>query len=419
MARLTKTLIDGAKPPAKGYEIHWDDRVPGYGLRVTANGVRSFVAQGRVRGKAVILTIGRYGLFTEEQARKKAQSLLQQMRDGHDPRDAKRQEDAEKVTLRQVADAYFARPNMLKESTRTEMDRHIEKVFTAWRGKPIKSITQADCRKRYNELATKGLNGKKPAPASAKAAMVTLRTLMNFARDEYRLGDGTPLIEHNPVAGLRKELRPSDPRDHRFIPLTKVGEVWNKLTEARADPFNADALAAIDLTMFCLLMGTRRMEAASLEWSRVSLDKKDPAKRWFHLPDPKNGREVFLPLSSQAADLLRERRKGTNSKFVFPSWGKTGHIMDARKPMELVSEIAGKHLSLHDLRRTWTNIALRECRIGKFETDLLTNHVPGPRDVTATYYLDTTHLQWLAKETQAVSDWVVKEARAAATKQAA
>ncbi len=73
MAKLTKTFIDKVQPPSSDYDIHWDDKVPGYGLRVTANGVRSFVAQGRVSGKAVIVTIGRYGLFTEDQARTKAQ----------------------------------------------------------------------------------------------------------------------------------------------------------------------------------------------------------------------------------------------------------------------------------------------------------------------------------------------------------
>ncbi|WP_444461177.1 Arm DNA-binding domain-containing protein [Rhodobacter capsulatus] len=84
--------------------------MPGYGLRVTATGIRAFVAQGRVKGKAVIVTIGRLGLYTEDQARKRAQSLLQQMRDGIDPRDVKREDEAMSITLRQVADAYFARP---------------------------------------------------------------------------------------------------------------------------------------------------------------------------------------------------------------------------------------------------------------------------------------------------------------------
>jgi hypothetical protein len=94
MPKLTKPFCDTVKPPAKDYEIHWDDRVPGYGLRVTASGVRAFVAQGRVKGKAVILTVGRFGLYTEDQARRKAQSLLQQMRDGIDPRDLKREDEA-------------------------------------------------------------------------------------------------------------------------------------------------------------------------------------------------------------------------------------------------------------------------------------------------------------------------------------
>jgi hypothetical protein len=123
MPKLTKPFCDAVKPPATGYEIHWDDKVSGYGLRVTASEVKAFVAQGRVKGKAVIITIGRFGLFTEEQARKRAQSLLQQMRDGIDPRDVKRQDEAMSITLRLVADAYLSRPGMLKASTRAEMDR--------------------------------------------------------------------------------------------------------------------------------------------------------------------------------------------------------------------------------------------------------------------------------------------------------
>lgn len=55
MPKLTKTYIDRVQPPAAEYEIHWDgghdSAVKGYGLRVTASGVKAFVAQGRVKGK--------------------------------------------------------------------------------------------------------------------------------------------------------------------------------------------------------------------------------------------------------------------------------------------------------------------------------------------------------------------------------
>src|SRR5690606_25297541 len=85
MPRLTKALVEGAELPAKGYKVIWDDKVAGYGVRLTPSGVRAYVAQGRVHGRVVIATIGRHGLFTEDQARRKAQAILQGMREGVDP----------------------------------------------------------------------------------------------------------------------------------------------------------------------------------------------------------------------------------------------------------------------------------------------------------------------------------------------
>ena len=108
MAKLTKTFIDKVQPPAEGYAIHWDDSLKGYGLRVTAAGKRVFVAQGRVRGKAVCVTLGPFGQLTEYEAREKARKVLQGMREGIDPRDVKKADEAAKVTLRQ------ARPGVVR-----------------------------------------------------------------------------------------------------------------------------------------------------------------------------------------------------------------------------------------------------------------------------------------------------------------
>ena len=115
MGKLTKTFIDKVQPPAEGYAMHWDDSLKGYGLRVTAAGKRVFVAQGRVLGKAVCFTIGPFGEWTEFEAREKARKVLQGMREGIDPRDVKKADEATKVTLRQVADAYMGRPGNIKD----------------------------------------------------------------------------------------------------------------------------------------------------------------------------------------------------------------------------------------------------------------------------------------------------------------
>jgi integrase len=420
MAKLTKTFIEKAPASASGVKLYWDDSVKGYGLRVSAAGKKVFFAQGRIHGKAVVITIGAFGLYTEDQARKKAQSVLQDMREGIDPRDTKKADEALKVTLQTVCDAYVSRPGKLKESSKAEIKRHVEKVFTAWKDKPIAGITEDDVRKRYREMATKGLTGK-PAPGQANISMTTLRALINYAARQYKRGDGTPLIAHNPVDALRDDWIQLKPRT-RDIDTKKVGEVWHMLTASRADliaaqhredgqvnPQDADKQAGIDLVMFLLGTGARRNEGAMLQWQNVNLDEG-----WFHLPDPKNANPIWIPLSSQMVALLKARPQIKDNPFVFASRGKAGHIMDTRAPLDRISKIAGTTLSAHDLRRTFVSIGVATCGIDLHKIELLTNHVP--KGVTAKHYLQTSRLQYLQPEVQTISEWIERQGAIAEAK---
>ena len=422
MAKITKAFVNKVNAPAEGYEIHWDDSVKGYGLRVSSQGKRVFIVMGRVLGKSVQFTVGPYGVLTEDIARKKAQKLLQDMREGIDPRDTKRADEAMQVTLQQVCDAYVERPGKLKESSKAEMKRHVEKVFAAWKDKPIVAITEDAVRKRHREMVEKGLDGKRGAPASANASMVTLRILLNYASRQYRRADGTPLIQRNPVEVLKDHWAPLGSRTERYIDRSQVGEVSNKLHAMRGKVIGYEALSSIDLAIFALLTGARRDEMATLTWDRVHIDDHKPAECYWDVTDRKRGEDLQMPLSSQAVALLKLRPRhkledGTESPFVFPSWGKSGRIQDARAPMQAISGIVGKKLSLHDLRRTFTNIAMRECRIDKFHTDMLTGHKPSKEDVTATNYLNKTKLyEWLTDHAQKIGDWIEQQAAVAASK---
>lgn len=414
--KLTKSYIDRLQPVPKETFI-WCVEPKGFGCRVTPTGKVSFVVQGRVVGgvSAARITIGPYGVFTCEQARDVAREHLRSMRMGIDPRDVKRQDDAMAISLRAVANAYFARPNMLKDATRAQMDWHIEQVFEKWKDRPIVSITPAECRKRYEEMATKGLRGKKAAPANAALAMTTLRTLINFARTEYRKLDGTPIIAENPVSILKKDMKPRPPRT-RHIDRRQIGEFWNWLTTARAAPGNNDDMrAGLDLVLFLALTGCRRNEGAMLTWDRVNIDDADPSNCWFHLPDPKNKNPVWLPLSSQAVVMLKARKRGPGNPHVFPSRSKSGHIMDTRAPLERFARIIGmERLSAHDLRRTFVTLGVKACRLDIAKLELLTNHVP--QGVTARHYLETSDLKDYWNEVQAIGDYIESEARVAAAK---
>jgi integrase len=394
--------------------------VKGYGLRVSSEGKKTFIVLGRVRRKLIQFTIGAYGVFTESKARERAQAILQDMREGIDPRDAKKADAAAAVTLSDVCAAFVNRPGKLKASSKAEIERHVAKVFTAWQDKPIAAITEGDVRKRYREMATKGLRGK-PAPGQANISMTTLRALINYAGRQYKRADGSPLIAHNPVDALRDDWIQLKPRT-RDIEIKKVGEVWHMLTVARANlisaqqredgranPQDADKQAGMDLVMFLLLTGARRNEGATLEWRNVNLDEG-----WWHIPDPKNANPVWLPLSTQARALLAARPRVEDNPHVFASRGKAGHVMDTRAPLDRISKVAGLTLSAHDLRRTFVSVGVAACGIDLHKIELLTNHVP--KGVTARHYLQTSRLQYLEPEVQRIGDWIEKEALIAETK---
>jgi integrase len=409
MVKLTKAFIDKVHAPAKGYQIHWDEAVKGYGLRVAPPPEpgkpprRVFIVMGRVAGKSIQFTIGAYGTYTEEAARKRAQKLLQDMREGSDPRDAQKHDAAVAVTLRDVADAYKDRPGKLKGSSADVIERHVTTTFEAWLSKPIASITEDDVRKRYREMLTKGLRGKAGAPGQANQGFAVLRALINFASRRYKRSDGSPVITHNPVGALKDDWIQLKPRTSR-VPDSKVGAVWNALEQWRGDTHNRETLAAVDLSMFLLLTGCRLNEAASLTWDRVNLEEG-----WFHLPDPKNRNPVWLPLSTQAVALLKSRARVEDNPHVFASWSRAGHIIDPRDTRRKISEVAGTKIINHDLRRTYITIGVANCGVDFTKIELLTNHIPNG-SVTAKHYLETSRLQYLRPETQRIADWIEQQA---------
>lgn len=415
MPKLTKGYIDRITPGAKD-ELHWDTEVRGFGLRATPTGRITFIVQGRVGASeaSARISIGPYGVFTVDQARDVAREHLRSMRMGVDPRAARKAEEVARTSLETVALAYVARPGKLKQSSQDTILRHVRTTFADWKDDPIASITEDMCRKRYRKMLTEGLRGKKGAPGQANQGFAILGALLGYAGRQHKRADGSPLCTRAPVDALKDDRVRLKPRTDRILDH-KVGSVWVFLRDWRAQTLNRDTASSIDLVRILLLTGLRLGECCSLRWDQVNLEDA-----WFHLPNPKNGNPVKLPLSTQAVAILRDRPRvsipgspGHTPGFVFPSWSDAGHIMDPRDVMKKVSKVAGNHVTPHSLRRTWTNTSLRCCRIEKFRTDLLSNHLT--RDVASAHYFDTTNLQWLAPEAQMIADWIEQQATIASS----
>jgi integrase len=380
--KLTKSNIDKKASPPKGDAFYWDTELKGFGLRVNAAG-KSFIVQGRIgsgrTAPAARITIGRYGVFTVDQARDRARKHLINMRDGIDPR---ARSEAQR-TVRQIADDYL-RDIQLKPRSKEAIEKIVAGPFTkfGWTDKPLASITRDEVSERFLEL-------RERTPAYANHIFGTLRAFFNHAITK----NPEAFDKGNPVKVLRRMWAEEKVRTGR-IPDDKLSACWKHLSELRLRANKRHTRASIDFVSFLLLTGCRRSEAAELTWVRVNLDEG-----WWHIADTKNSNPVWLPLPTQAVELLRERQKR------FGREGLVFGIKDPRDTMASISRVAGLHLSPHDLRRTFTNVGIQLCNIEIVKLEQLTNHVP--KSVLGRHYTERQKLQYLRPEVQQIADRIV------------
>src|ERR1700704_3089839 len=82
---LTDRSIRTLPVPAAGAVITYDADLAGFGIRVTAKGVRSFVLNYVVSGRERRLTIGRFPTWSATAAREEAKSLRRKVDARIDP----------------------------------------------------------------------------------------------------------------------------------------------------------------------------------------------------------------------------------------------------------------------------------------------------------------------------------------------
>ena len=71
---------------SKKQSLYWDAKTPGLGLRVTANGVKSFIFESRLHGKTLRITIGDIRTWQIGKAQSQATELKSLTDRGIDPR---------------------------------------------------------------------------------------------------------------------------------------------------------------------------------------------------------------------------------------------------------------------------------------------------------------------------------------------
>lgn len=251
------------------------------------------------------------------------------------------------------------------------------------------------------------------SPTAANHFLAYVRKFFNWCAER----DKVPLA---PTAGVKPPAPPAK-RD-RALSLQELKEVWTALDAMNADRKGGDVFATI--VKILILTGQRREEVAGMKWDELKdLDGENPV---WELPGDrtKNGMPHIVPLSSQAAALLKNTPRVGRSPFVFTTTGKT-HVSGFGKAKERMdAAIAKLHKKrgqskpvppfvLHDLRRTVSTLMHEDLRIQPHVVEAVLNHISGHRRGVAGTY---NRAEYLAEKRAALTAWADFIDRLVATK---
>lgn len=381
--KITESALARLPLPEKPYALYWDERLPGFGVRITARGVKSFIVQTSVGGRERRMTLGRCGVLTVAQARKEAAQLLGAVACGRDPWADNTREALKGVTL-EVAFARYLRTRPLKPSTREDMRRALEGGFKDWMRRPLGSITRDKVAARHQQLG-------QASPARANLAMRYLRAVFNFAMAEYTDRQGRPVLTDNPVQRL------SQTRTWYRVPRRQTVIKPHELKPWLQAVLGLEHTAARDYFLLVLLTGLRRTEALTLRWQSVDL-----TGRTLTVEETKNGQAHTLPLSDYLVALLTRRRAETTGEYVFET--PRGRLSNLRRPLAAVASRSGVSFCVHDLRRTFATVA-DALDIPGYAVKALLNHKTS-QDVTAGYIV--VNVERLRRPMQKITDFVLE-----------
>ena len=371
--RITKKFVDTVSTPertasgGKTQAFYRDNQIPGFALRVTSGGVKSFIVEKRINGKVKRMTIGRYGNLTAEQARLEAMKLTSDVAIGKDPIAEKRAKQAKTVTLNEAFQDYMLARKNLSPTTIKDYKRAVEGAFSDWQNKALLDITKDMVEARHRMLGQR-------SHARANNSLRTLRAIFNHAKSKYEDANGNPIIIFNPIdrisdtrAWYKVERRQTLIKPHQLAD-------WYKATLQLNTETTRDYLHLI------LLTGLRRSEASRLSWLDI-----DFADKTLTLKETKNHEIHTLPLSDFLFNLLKRRHDTRTSDYVFPSDSKLGYLIEPKTALKRVAELSGVPFTLHDLRRTFITIA-ESLDIPAYALKRLLNH-KDPNDMTAGYII--------------------------------
>lgn len=347
--KLTKQLVDALPRPSRD-QVVWDKTLAGFGLRLRPSGSKTFIIQYRAGGGRTgtprRFTIGRYGVFTVDEARAEAKKLLGAVANGQDPA-GKRYARRREMTVAGLIDIYahqgvdHLRPAN-RQFTIARLKNHVVPLLGR---KKISEVRVSDIEQFMRDVTVgKTAKDEKVGPRArvivkggAGAAVKCTRTLSAVFAFAIR----KELLTVNPCAAAKI---PADGRRERFLSLDEVTRLGAALDTLHVEGANPKAVAIMRLWA---LTGCRRDEIAGLKWSEIDFERA-----CLRLEGTKTGRSV-RPLAGAAMALLQALPRANGAIFVFPSEDGRTFYQGTKRLWAKVVKLAGlPGVTPHTLRHT-------------------------------------------------------------------
>ena len=362
--RLTDRSLKALKPTKKRYDV-MDTDVPGFGVRVTERGQRTFILIARYPGSSnpTRRAIGEYPALSLEKARERARHWRDLVRQGIDP---KTEEDRlrrlelrkQQTTFAAVAEDFLER-HVKGQRKERDTEREIRKELIAhWGERPIASITREDVVALVDAIARR-------APYLAHNVLAHVRSLFNWA-----INRGTYGLETSPCDRLKPSalIGPKQARQ-RILNDDELRAVWHA-TEIIGYPFGP-------LYRLLLLTGARKTEVAGGQWRELDLHKK----LWMVPPERfKSNATHLVPLSDQAVAVLRELPRFTKGDHLFSTTFGEKHVTGFSRAKAEVDKLVAERLGaspppwvIHDIRRT-VRTRLASLRVPDMVAEMVIGH---------------------------------------------
>jgi integrase len=381
--RLTARNAEALRlPPGKRDHIEFDDRVPGFGLRIREGGGRTWVYQYSIGTKQRRITLGKATAITADTARALASDLHARTRLGADVAAQKALSKAQASnSFGKLVKQYleFQQSNLRPRSF-GEVERHLEFHAKSFHGLPVDSIDRRAIADRLNAIA------KGSGDVAANRVRASLSAMFAWA-----LREG--LASANPTVNTSK--RQERPRD-RVLSDVELRMIWSALEDD-------DYAAIIKLLM---LTGQRAAEIGGLRWSEIQDDM-------IVLPGErvKNGRTHLVPLSPEARAILdamphrsRDRIFGQGDQGFSGGWSRFKAKLDARicDIQQRNGHDPVKPFVVHDLRRSVATKMAEDLKIAPHVVEAVLNHVSGHKGGIAGIY---NRASYFPERKQALQMW--------------